>query len=79
MLNQRRSELELLIDAFGADTLTREIGDEDAGRLVEALRFLPSHWRKNAKLGAGSIFERSARARTIWEPSADWKMTLTST
>jgi integrase len=65
MVNQRRTELELLVGAFGAHTLTRDIGDEDAGRLVEALRFLPKRWRKNAKLGDGSIFERSERARQL--------------
>lgn len=62
MVGQRRKELEILAEAFGPDTLTREIGDRDAGRLVEALRFLPQHWRRNASLDGGSIFDRSKRA-----------------
>lgn len=72
-LQGRRAEFEILLAAFGEDRSTHDVPTLEARSLVEAFQDLPAHWRKNANLGGGTIFEKAAKARELDLEPFDFK------
>ncbi|MGK7871727.1 hypothetical protein, partial [Falsiroseomonas sp. E2-1-a20] len=60
-----QSDLTLLVEAFGSDRPVAKITAADAGRLCEALRSLPPHFRSRAELGGLDLFGKAERSREL--------------
>ncbi|MFC0407450.1 DUF6538 domain-containing protein [Roseomonas elaeocarpi] len=64
-VSQKAAELSILLDAFGQDKPTADITKKDAGKVMEALRFLPPRWREKPALKGLAFLEASEEARRL--------------
>ncbi|MBU8543408.1 MULTISPECIES: site-specific integrase [Roseomonadaceae] len=60
-----QSDLKLLVEAFGSERHVAEVTASDAGRLWEALRSLPPHFRRHPLLEGLGLFEKAEKAREL--------------
>jgi integrase len=64
-LNQERSQLGVLVEVFGADRPVGTISRSEAGRVYEALRFLPKRWGIHPELKGLNFFDAAAKAKVV--------------
>jgi integrase len=63
MVSQAEGELRVLTDALGPETPVSAVSTADAGRICEALRFLPGRFRERPELAGQPFFEMAREAR----------------
>lgn len=63
-----RGDLRLLLDALGAERHVGTITEQDAGRVIEALQFLPKRFRQRPELEGLPFEEMVEKARRLGEP-----------
>ncbi len=67
-ISQMSGELRILTDAFGAGTPVSAVTAREAGRIYEALQFLPKNFRKASQLAGLGFFGMAGEARRLGLP-----------
>lgn len=68
-----KSDLKLLVEAFGSDTMVGLVTPAHAGRLAEALGSLPAHFRSHPELVGLDLFAKATKARELSLPPLSFR------